>query len=405
VTTSATWPSSCRRVVIVAPCVPEASGGARAVENYVPMFEALGAHVDVVSLYPGIAGRPVGFVLRVVIRRRALHRGPVVRGGSAAWRRAWLLPVVAFKRLDWALAMWRYRRLMSSFGRDTLVLFTHVTPLAVLHESGFTWAPTGPLVIGQHHAPFVSVEEDPGLGRRIAREFAGVDAFVALTGDDATRFAEVLRVPCYALPNPARPLSAVEEAAIDHGGARPRTAVALARLSPVKQLDLMIRAFVRATTAPGLQDWRLRIFGEGSERAALERVIDAAGAGDRVELMGEVDDVGPALDASAVNLLTSRYEGFGMSALEAAQRGVPTVAFDCSVGVGTLVTELHGRLVRPAGDEDAFVDALRTVLVDEVRLAESGALARVASGRYHPDEVGRQWARVVADLLERRSGR
>ena len=211
---------------------------------------------------------------------------------------------------------------MSSFGSDTLVLFTHVTPLAVLHESGFTWAPSGPLVIGQHHAPFVSVEEDPALGRRIAREFAGVDVFVALTDDDAARFAEVLPVPCYALPNPARPLSAVEEAAIDHGGARPRTAVALARLSPVKQLDLMIRAFVRATAAPGLQDWRLRIFGEGSERAALERVIDAAGAGDRVELMGEVDDVGPVLDAAAVNLLTSRYEGFGMS--PEAHRGVPT---------------------------------------------------------------------------------
>ena len=49
------WPDECRRVVVVAPCVPEASGGARAAENC-PDVRVLGLTVEVVSMYPGTRG-------------------------------------------------------------------------------------------------------------------------------------------------------------------------------------------------------------------------------------------------------------------------------------------------------------------------------------------------------------
>lgn len=393
------WPGQVRRLVVVAPCVPEASGGSRAVENYVPMFEAAGLDVEVVSMYPGT--RAAALTPRVLVRRRALHRGPVIRGGSGPWRRPHLLPVVAFKRVDWAFAMWRYRRFMASLGEDTLVLFTHVAPLALLTGSGFSWGPARPLLIGQHHSPFDSIEDDPSLGELMVREFSRVDAFVALTPQDADRFAKVVPVPCHAVPNPvrARPRGADEER-VD--AARPPVAVALARLSHEKRLDVMIRAFARATAEPDLAGWRLEIYGDGAERAALEAEVAASGAGDRIRLMGAVDDVGPVLATASVTLLTSRFEGLPMSVLEAAQRGVPTVAFACSAGVVSLVTDLHGTLVRPSGDEDAYVDALRRVLSDEAGLRRCGALARAATSRYAPGVVVGRWAEVVTDVLERR---
>jgi glycosyltransferase involved in cell wall biosynthesis len=397
------WPDECRRVVVVAPCVPEASGGARAAENYVPMFESLGLTVEVVSMYPGT--RAAAFSPRVVIRRRALHHGPVIRGRTAPWRRLWLAPLVGFKRVDWALAMRRYRRYMGSLGPETLVLFTHVAPLALLMEAGFGWGRSRPLLVGQHHSPFDSIEEDAVLGERIVRLFAHVDGFVALTEEDAARFGQVLPVPCYALPNPARAAPDGTPRDPEDGHGRPRTAVALARLSQVKRLDLMIRAFARATEPGDLAPWSLDIYGEGQERAALEGVVAEVGAGDRIRLMGRVDDVGPVLATASVNLSTSRYEGLPMSILEAAQCGVPTVAFASSPGLTALVTELHGHLVRPTGDEEAYVEALRRVLRDEEGLRRAGARAREATARYDPQVVAAGWARVVADLVSRRGAR
>lgn len=397
------WPAECRRVVIVAPCVPEASGGSRAVENYVPMFESQGVSVEVVSMYPGT--RSADFSPRVVIRRRALHRGPLVRGRSAPWRRLWLLPVVGFKWVDWALAMRRYRRYMGSLGAETLVLFTHVAPLALLMDAGFTWGGSRPVLVGQHHSPFVSVEDDPVLGETIVREFSHVDAFVALAPEDAAHFGRILPVPCYALPNPASSAPAGTSERPRRSDGRPRTAVALARLAHEKQLDLMIRAFARATGSEDLARWSLEIYGDGQERGDLERVVADVGAGDRIRLMGRVDDVGPVLRNASVNLLTSRYEGLPMSVLEAAQCGVPTVAFACSPGLTALVTELHGHLVRPTGDEEAYVRALSEVLRDEDGLRRAGARARHATARYDPQVVAAGWAQLVADLVERRRGR
>ena len=124
------------------------------------------------------------------------------------------------------------------------MLFTHVAPLALLTDAGFDWGRSRPLLVGQHHSPFDSIEEDAVLEERIVRLFTHVDGFVALT-EDAARFGQVLPVPCYALPNPARAAPDGTPLDPEDGHGRPRTAVALARLSQVKAPGPDDRAFAR----------------------------------------------------------------------------------------------------------------------------------------------------------------
>ena len=315
------------------------------------MFESLGLTVEVVSMYPGTRA---AFSPRVVIRRRALHHGPVIRGRTAPWRRLWLAPLVGFKRVDWALAMRRYRRYMGSLGPETLVLFTHVAPLALLMEAGFGWGRSRPLLVGQHHSPFDSIEEDAVLGEDRA-PVRHVDGFVALTKEDAA-----LR------PGPPGALRAAEPCP---GGAgrhasgpgqwagRPR----MARLSPVcrrsSALDLMIRAFARdrAVASP----LGLDIYGEGQERAALEGVVAEVGAGDRIRLMGRVDDVGPVLAGvgQPVDLPVRRAPH------EHPRGGTVRRAHRRLHPHRDRTRHRASRTPRPStGDEEAYVEALRRVL-------------------------------------------
>jgi glycosyltransferase involved in cell wall biosynthesis len=386
------WPESVRRVVVVAPRVPEASGGAVVAETYAEMFAAAGLEVEVISIHPGTRG--ASFTPTVVMRREELHRGPVLRGGHGPWGRVRGLGLLAFKRVDRALLMRRYRRRMASYGRETLMVFTHVTGLSLLRETGFEWSTDRPLLVGQYHSPYASVDEDPELRAGLLREYATVDVVAALSAADAASFAEVLPVPCVAMPNP----TSLDDADTTAGAKEP-LAVALARYSKEKQLDLMIRAFAEATAPEELRHWRLELYGWGPEREVLEAAILASGATERITLMGAVDDVRPVLGRASVNLLTSRLEGFGMSVLEAAQCGVPSIAFGCTPGLVELLTAVHGRMVLPPDDEAAYVDALRECLGDEPALAERGVRAAQGVTAYSREAALDRWASLVGDLV------
>ena len=141
------------------------------------------------------------------------------------------------------LGLRRYRRLIESFGSDTLVIFTHVKAKMVLRESGFHRSSGGAIFVGQHHSSFDSLNYETWLRDALPAEFADVDAFTALTDEDAREFARLIGVPCFGIGNPL-------PKGIRRGAHPKHIAVALARYSGEKQLDIMIRAFAVATSSP-----------------------------------------------------------------------------------------------------------------------------------------------------------
>ncbi|MEU6039637.1 glycosyltransferase family 4 protein [Actinomadura sp. NPDC047616] len=104
--------------------------------------------------------------------------------------------------------------------------------------------------------------------------------------------------------------------------------VCVTRLVPHKRTHrLLDMAEHLAAAHPGL---RLHIMGDGPELAALTAEVAARGLNDTVTLHGYVpEDVKAALVARAdLHLSASQGEGWGLSVIEAAAHGVPTVAYD-----------------------------------------------------------------------------
>lgn len=110
--------------------------------------------------------------------------------------------------------------------------------------------------------------------------------------------------------------------------------------------------------------------------AGLVARIAAAGLQDRIRFLGEIPWEQVVRHYQALNLFCApaRWEGFGLTPLEAMACGVPVVAADVGAfdslivpGVGTVV---------PPGDSAALTDAVRGWLDDPVRLAEAGGRAR-----------------------------
>jgi glycosyltransferase involved in cell wall biosynthesis len=98
----------------------------------------------------------------------------------------------------------------------------------------------------------------------------------------------------------------------------------LARLSAEKDLETMIRGF--SEFSKGVSDEpKLEIYGEGSERSKLSRLINDLKLDQQVFLMGRTAQVAETLREFDCFILSSRFEGFGMVLLEAMAADLPIV--------------------------------------------------------------------------------
>jgi glycosyltransferase involved in cell wall biosynthesis len=142
----------------------------------------------------------------------------------------------------------------------------------------------------------------------------------------------------------------------------------LGRLQRYKRADLPLRALAELQRR-GVYA-RMVIAGRGPDRRRLERLAQRLGVSARVEFAGFVseEEKRKLFRAAWIHLLTSGKEGWGISNLEAAACGTPTVASD-SPGLRDSVSPgVSGQLV-PHGDVPALVSTLQGLLGDAAHLA------------------------------------
>ncbi|NJP06041.1 MAG: glycosyltransferase [Chloroflexaceae bacterium] len=124
--------------------------------------------------------------------------------------------------------------------------------------------------------------------------------------------------------------------------------------------------FLLAAMAHLPEEVQLLIVGSGPEEPALRSQVQAAGLGQRVHLVGEVDDMHlPAFYAAAdIFVLPShvRAEAFGIVMIEAQAAGLPLVCTE--LGTGTSYVNQHGQtgFVVPPANSLALARALQVLL-------------------------------------------
>jgi len=173
----------------------------------------------------------------------------------------------------------------------------------------------------------------------------------------------------------------------------------VARLVPHKGQDNVIRAL--AVLRHQFRDLRYVLVGEGHDEQRLRDLARELKVEDRVGFVGPMrdDELPEAYATSTLYVGMSRIdreinaEGYGISFLEAAASGVPSVAGD-SGGVRSAVRDGETGFVVPPESVDAIVDAIRTLLVNDDRRKAMGHAARLAVETYY------NWDRVARDTRD-----
>ena len=122
-------------------------------------------------------------------------------------------------------------------------------------------------------------------------------------------------------------------AALCGGGA---ATACVGRLIPIKGHLVLLRAFAAAKET--LPDLQLDVAGRGPLEPALKALALELGIADSVRFLGHVSPIQQAIEGSAVVVVPSMGEGFGMVALEAMERARPVIAASIG-GLGELVRD------------------------------------------------------------------
>ena len=141
--------------------------------------------------------------------------------------------------------------------------------------------------------------------------------------------------------------------------------------------------------------FRLVVAGRGPSAGELEDLARRLRLGRAVTFAGFVPDAELAALVAAADcaVVPSRYEPFGLVALEAAAAGTPVVSTDAG-GLPEFVQHRRTGLTVPAGDPAALADAVGELLADEVLARRLARLARALLRRDH------SWAQVAARTAE-----
>ncbi|MFT4263770.1 MAG: glycosyltransferase family 4 protein [Nocardioides sp.] len=169
------------------------------------------------------------------------------------------------------------------------------------------------------------------------------------------------------------------------------------RLVPHKRVELAIDAVARLRAeVPGL---RLTIVGSGWWEDELRAYAGAHAPADAVEFTGFVDEETKTAvyERSWAMALPSLKEGWGLVVSEAARFGTPTVAFRAAGGTQESVA--HGVSGLLVDDAEEFVDALRTVLTDDVERKELSQGALAHAGEFSWTRSTDAFAGVLAGAL------
>lgn len=153
------------------------------------------------------------------------------------------------------------------------------------------------------------------------------------------------------------------------------TLLYLGRLKRYKRIDLPIRALA-ALRSEGVEV-RLIVAGTGDHAEALRSLVRELGVGDAVEFRGFVTEAEKQelFGQAWVHVLTSPKEGWGITNLEAAACGTPTIASD-SPGLRDSVMDRETGFLVPHGDVTALADRIRTLLGDAQLRERMGESAR-----------------------------
>ncbi|MCL1851250.1 MAG: glycosyltransferase [Bacteroidetes bacterium] len=190
------------------------------------------------------------------------------------------------------------------------------------------------------------------------------------------------------------PLSFSESIKIDSIYSKQKEALIVSRLDEEqKRLSLALKIWKKIESNALLSEWKLTIVGDGEDKLYYQNLVKKLKL-QRVFFEGAQN---PEIyyKRSSIFIMTSAYEGWGLTLTEAQQMGVVPVAFDTFGAVHDIIEDKYNGLIIPNNDIERYADKLAWLMQHDEERQTMACNAVESSKKFHPSEIGKQWVKLL----------
>lgn len=145
-------------------------------------------------------------------------------------------------------------------------------------------------------------------------------------------------------------------------------------------------------------DFEYWIAGEGLLEETLRSHVESLGLGSKVKFLGRVSDLPSVLQRADVFLMASKWEGFGLAAVEAMNASLPLVVSNVPGLAEIVESENDCAIVVDPQDANSISQGIRQLLTCRQKREEMGLNAFNLAGSYTIEKMMRSYLREYAAL-------
>ncbi|SMO57833.1 Glycosyltransferase involved in cell wall bisynthesis [Saccharicrinis carchari] len=165
----------------------------------------------------------------------------------------------------------------------------------------------------------------------------------------------------------------------------------------VKNISLLLSAYNASCIR---NEVRVKIFGEGKDKAMLQYKIEENGIADFVKIYPFTNDIATQIVNARFLVLCSHFEGFPRALIESLALGVPVVSVNCRGTEEIVENEVNGLLVENY-NHVALARAMERMYYDEELYARCQKNSKQSVSHLHGDKIVHQWTALLQSIKQK----
>lgn len=178
-----------------------------------------------------------------------------------------------------------------------------------------------------------------------------------------------------------------------------KVAIAVARNSYEKGIDRLLAIWQEVIKEQ--PDWVLKIYGDFSINDENQKLVSELKLNKNVFFFESIKNIKEKYIDATLYLMASRFEGFGLSLVEAMSCGLIPFAYDCPVGPKEIISDqINGFLIENNHKDEYVRNVLKVIKnIDNYKyIAENGILE---SEKYNVENIMNKWNELFLNLKKR----
>src|SRR5699024_8752282 len=155
--------------------------------------------------------------------------------------------------------------------------------------------------------------------------------------------------------------------------------------------DLLLEAWKKVHN--NFPTWELHLYGR--ENLSF---LDTNNLPSSVKYFPPTPDIQEKYKESAIYVMSSRFEGFGMVLIEAMVMGVPCISFDCPYGPSDIIKNHEDGFIVDKGNQDELAEKISFLIANPKKRKNMGIRAMQNVKRFEMNTIIKTWDKLFKEL-------